>query len=523
MWNQFFLTNAHFVINVLAAGVMFAMFWLYFDAWKGRKKVKDVPELIGLVLLALGYLASAVMVDSTLVGRSLIHRELLLAVIGGLKILGYGLVAVGVGVDQLLPMPKTKGLESMGAGVVGGLSNSQVVWPIMAAAVGLAYWRRATVGLENHLRPVAVGYFVVAVAELLGMWRLFGGTASIEVQRWTAAYGPMWIAQLGVLMAGVVLLGRWLWRYLTKRLEPQLFMIFTATVLTIFMVTTSVFTALLLKNIQDETLVRLETDVKVLGLALDGKKNEVLSDARVLASTAGVAEAVAAGDRSALASVAGAFLVSKRQSILAIIDDDGQVLARGEDQDRVGDSLSEEPLVKRGLNGEATAGVVVRDGTVGPEVSVRAVVPIEGGGAVLAGVVIDNAFVDGIKTATGLEAAIYGEDRLAATTMTAADGKTRWVGSMETDARIANQVLGRSQPFTGSKEVLGTPFFASFVPLVDAESAPVGMLFVGRPQATVLEAAAASIELTFMAAAGLILVALMPAHAVSRFIAKQLT
>lgn len=526
MWIQFFLENAHFAINVLAALVFFALFWLYFDAWIERKPSRQVPEMVGILLLSLGFLATAVLTDSTIVGTQFINPVVHLALISGLKIAGYLLLFLGIVLDQIQPAPKTEGVQAAPLALSMSITTSPVSWPILAAAVGLVYWRRATIGLENHMKRIAASFYILSVSELLWLGRLFTNTNNVALARITAAFGPVWVAQHLVLLLAVIVLGQWLWKYLTKRLEPQLFMIFTMTILGIFLVTTTVFTGLLLKNLQDETLVRLETDVKVLSFALESKKTEELSDARVLATQTGMVEALASEDKSALAQTARDFLLSKKQSLLAIVNADGQVLARGEDQDQIGESLSEDSLVKRGLNGEAVTGVVVRDGIIGPEVSVRAVVPVFSGrdqvGAILTGVSIDNAFVDGVKVATGLEAAVYGQDTLAATTLVAADGQSRWIGTKESDPTVINRVLHDNKTFTGSQTVLNTPYFAAFVPVQDVDQVAVGMLFVGRPQSTVLAAASRSIELTFAATAILMMLAVLPAYLVSRFIARQL-
>ncbi|KKU28615.1 MAG: hypothetical protein UX42_C0011G0003 [Microgenomates group bacterium GW2011_GWC1_46_20] len=207
-------------------------------------------------------------------------------------------------------------------------------------------------------------------------------------------------------------------------------------------------------------------------------------------------------------------MLGKSLSFLVVTDSDGRVLARGEDRERIGDSLSDDALVRRALNGQEVASVAVKDGVLVPEVSVRAVVPIKQDkeviGVVLAGTVIDNAFVDGIKAATGLEAAVYGDDVLAATTQVSADGKSRWVGTKNQESGVRSQVLEKGENYSGSQNVLNTPYFVSYMPLKDMDGAT-------------LAAAAKSIELTFLTTAILIVVAVGPAYVISRFMANQLS
>ena len=403
----------------------------------------------------------------------------------------------------------------------------QVLFPILGGIVAWLYLRRATVGLERHLKVVTVSFFVLSLSELLSLSSLFVKSTNVGVYQLVAPFGWLWITEHLVMLFGVGMLGKWVWNYLTQRLQPQLFMIFTSMILGIFLLTTTVFTALLLKNMQDETIARLETDVKVLNYGLESKKTGVLSDAAVLVQQPGFGQMVSEGDRVGLASAAQKFLLGKSLSFLVVTDSDGRVLARGEDRERIGDALSGDALVRRALNGQEVASVAVKDGVLAPEVSVRAVVPIKQDkeviGVVLAGTVLDNAFVDGIKSATGLEAAVYGDDILAATTQVSADGKSRWVGTKNQELSIKKQVLEQGENYNGSQNVLNTPYFVSYMPLKDVDEATVGMLFVGRPQVTVLAAASKSIELTFLTTAILIVLAVGPAYVVSRFLAAQLS
>jgi len=187
----------------------------------------------------------------------------------------------------------------------------QVLFPILGGVVAWLYLRRATVGLERHLKVVTISFFVLSLSELSSLSSLFVKSTNVGVYQLVAPFGWLWIGQHWVMLLGVGILGRWVWQYLTKRLQPQLFMIFTSTILGIFLLTTTVFTALLLKNMQDETLARLETDVKVLNYGLESKKQGALSDAAVLVQQAGFGQMVSDGGKVGLASAAQKFLLGK--------------------------------------------------------------------------------------------------------------------------------------------------------------------------------------------------------------------
>src|SRR4029077_17762803 len=107
---------------------------------------------------------------------------------------------------------------------------------------------------------------------------------------------------------------------------------------------------------------------------------------------------------------------------VTVIDDVGRVLARGEDRERRGDSLSSDALVQRVILGQDATSLVVKEGVLAPQIFIRAATPIKKGGQIIGGVItgvpIDTAFVDAIKRSTGLEASIYADNILSATTFT---------------------------------------------------------------------------------------------------------
>jgi hypothetical protein len=169
---------------------------------------------------------------------------------------------------------------------------------------------------------------------------------------------------------------------------------------------------------------------------------------------------------------------------------------------------------------------VTREGVLAPEVSVRGAVPVikEGSiiGVVYAGTLIDTAFVDGLKKATGLDCAVFGENKISASTLVTPDGKSRWIGILEGNPAITKQVLTAGESYTGSSGLFQVPYYGAYLPLLDADSNPVGMLFVGKPQYSVLQTAGRSIQLTFMVTVALLLLSVIPSYLIAKFIAYQI-
>jgi hypothetical protein len=339
-------------------------------------------------------------------------------------------------------------------------------------------------------------------------------------------FGPVWIIEHAFLLLASIVLGRWIFGYLLKQFSVQLLMILTTTTLVIFLLTTVAFTGLLVGNIEKQTLGELQTNARVLQYTIESKKAEVLSDAQVTAQNPEIISATRDSTRKTLADFAELILLAKKENVLVITGDTGQVLARGEDRERTGDSLSNDPLVKRALLGESVTSIVSKDGVVAPTLSVFAATPVRDGakivGVVLTGASIDPAFVDGMKVATGLESTIYGDTVISATTLTEPDGVTRLIGMKLTRPDITSRVLGKNEPYAGALMLANTPYFAALLPLADVDNNPVGMLLVGKPQLSSLATAGQSIELTFLVTVALLVLSIVPTYMIAQYITKQI-
>lgn len=530
---QFILENAHFALNLVGALVFFAIFWLYFDAWTGRRRLKELPTLLGFLLLTLSFIVHAVYLETSLIQDTLVSEKLHFFLILILRVPAYIFIIIALIMDPLQKKPQRDSVKSRNleivftpVGITILLPLAVLIYPVLAVTVGILYLKRASIGLENHLKPVGIAFLVLGFYELLSVSAIFRDTSNIDIYNLVAAFGPIWIVEHVVLIVALLILGKWVFGYLLKRVQTQLFMFFTTFVLFAFLFITVTFTSLILNNLVNETLAQLETNVKVLDFALESKKAESLSDAQVVAQNPQVQQAVLDKNRTEIFEILEGILLTKGQSFLVVTDENGQVLARGEDKERVGDSLSDDALIRRSLLGEDATSIVTKDAALSPEVSVRASTPIKEGaeviGTVMTGITVDNAFVDGVKSATGLESVIYGDNQISASTIVSADGKTRLIGLKEENSSIKEKVLIKGENLVSTASILNVPYYSAYLPLKDVDNNPVGMLFVGKRQVGVLETAGKSIEATFLIAVILLMLAIVPSYLISRYITKQL-
>src|SRR3989338_9513128 len=109
MWNQFFLQNAHFALNLLAAFVFFAVFWLYYDAWiEKRSNFRQGIKIAGFLLLAFSYLLHASTIESTVITSPILGSELIPLLSAITKSIGYLFLIISLIVSPLQPKPESK-------------------------------------------------------------------------------------------------------------------------------------------------------------------------------------------------------------------------------------------------------------------------------------------------------------------------------------------------------------------------------------------------------------------------------
>jgi methyl-accepting chemotaxis protein len=402
------------------------------------------------------------------------------------------------------------------------LSAFAAVLVFEAAAVAYLYWQRATTNLEKHLKPVALVFLLLALAELVGLVSFFRSTDNVQLFNLVRAFGWAWWLEHLLLLAATVVLGRWVWGYLVKRLQSQLFIIFTTGVTIIFLVVSVSFTFLLFRNVAADALTNLEVAGKVLNYSLESKKAETAASAALFAQNAQLGPLVASGDHDKIVTLLSGSLEGRDVSGILVTDQVGKVLARVTEPERYGDSVSADPLVAEALSGKAGESVATKEGVLAPVVVLQAAEPINNGGKQVGVVLVDlevsSALLDGIRTSTGLQSAVYALDTRAATSI--GEGE-RLVGVKESNGQVRKQVLEEGQTFKGNLSLVNRPYLGVYLPLKNLNGQTVGMIFTGQPQSEVLREISRSVELVFLVSALLLLLSILPAYLVARHISRQ--
>lgn len=514
MLAQLLFTNLYFTIKVFASLVFFATGWLHFGSWSLVKKDKTLlARATGFFLLSLVSIFQA----------TTIEIEALVFLSQIIKILGLTIILSSLIKEPLLSPPKKEAL---------GISLpllSQSLIPLSAVLhliIGLIYFRKSTEGYEKQIKPLFYAFFMLSISEFITIFFLASNTHLVFFSKILAQFGTFWIAAYIAELIGVGILGIWTWGYLRFRAQAQLFIIFITSSLIIFTATTFSFTYLLLKNVENDALGHLKTDVEVLHYALNRLQAESLADAKVISENSVIKDAFNSEDSQKLYDATLEFMISQETSFLDIASSSGKVLMRAEDNEKTGDSLSEDTVVQSALKGIPLATVAIIEKPIAPDVQIRASAPIIENnkfvGVVITGFNIDSAFVDGVKEITGLDTSIFAGGIRAATTFKASDGKSRFIGTKESNSEVLSKVLQKGEIFIGPTEVLNRPFYAAYLPLKTAEGQVIGMLFVGKLQTELYEAAERSIQLTFLGSVILMLLSTIPAYFVAKYIKENI-
>lgn len=457
------------------------------------------------------------------------HAVVLIAV-QLLAIIGLTLIAISLLYEPVLGKPvTTKAVLVLPA--ILSTANPVSLVPVSATLLGIIAWRyvrRATAGLDKQLKPAAIAFSLLTLAEVTRMTFLWGTSTNVFWSSLLAKYGAVWDVYMLLQLMGIVTLAIWAWGYIRFRIHIQLFVTIMSSVVVIFIFTTLFFTFLLLKNIEKEALSHLKTDTQVFAYSLDRLQLESLSHARAIAADGELQTAIKKKDVVAIRSGISQTFIDLNLSTLVITSSIGEVIARAENPEVFGDNIELNPLVHGALSGQPLSTIETSAQVNNPALMIKSAVPIRDPstdvviGTVVTGFLIDNAFVDGIKSVTGLEATVYAGNARAATTLVGPDGHSRYTGTLETDKRILDTTITKGKTYLGESNVFNEPFYTAYSPIKTYGGGVVGMLFIGSPQTDLYATAQKTIDNTFIGSVVLMLFAVFPVFGIARYIEENL-
>jgi len=368
--------------------------------------------------------------------------------------------------------------------------------PLLCAIISLLYFYRSSIGLERHLKKVSYGFFVLALFELLSLSASFRNSIYVSVFELVAPYGVLNIVSFVLLIIGVMTLASWTWYYLLKRLSTQLFMLSMTGAVLLSLLTTGVFVTLLLKSVETESLIKLTSNATVTSSLLEEKRLRIASETKQFAMDSELVKAMSEVNRQTLQAKVRNQMLQTGVSAIVIVDKDGAVLVNSENEDERGESLSSDKYIEKALTGESVSGYFVTSATTSPSVSLRHA-SSTAGGAIMVSMVMDNAFVDGIKNSTGLSVSIYGDKIMSATTEEDGGSKTRLLGIKEINPKVVSNVWEKGEIYASSSELGDNKYLSAYVPLKNQNNEVVAVMQASQREVAAIQAAGQAVQTTF--------------------------
>lgn len=501
MWLSFWLNNFHFALEFFGAAVLFILAWLSLDAFLLRKEFKTFSLSAGFLLVAAWEVADSLGVAS----------DFWLAVASVAYVLGLVFVLINLWFERGLKRPVFTAVIVL-PGMASVLWQVNIIASVLLLLIVFLAFKAITAGEQKLLRPFFIGFSFLAASSILAVF-----SSRINGQ------GIVWGSEHILKLFGFCFLFYWGWQYLKLRIKEEMLLIFVGMALFISVVVTFTFSAVLLKNMENEAKTNLTSNTKVLGYTLSRMKNEAKSVAELVSKDKGIANAFLTKNFFGQEKMLYELMVAKSMDFLTMADNQGNVVLRAHSATAVGDSIKGEQA-----GSEAMAGnyFVTLESVQTEGLSIRGSAPIYGEdgkliGVVITGFIIDNAFVDSIKKSTGVDVAVYKGDTLQATTILDQDGKSRNIGAVQTDNTVKSLVLEQGKEVVLENKIFSRPYLVSYSPLKDAKEKVVGMLQSARSQSGLFETAVAASRLTLLITIIITLMTLMPFYYVAKKISEE--
>lgn len=479
---------------MLGAITFLAVAWLAFDALKLRHDFLTASRGIGFLLLAVWQVWHAFQISSVSWGYAGY----------GIYILGVIFILWNLFLEKPIARPEFKAIL-----ILPPLAAA-AWWANIFAAAGLVLitllsYRQYNYELKKTLKPFWMGFALFSVAAVLG---IFYATDDLE-------FG--WMLEHILKLAGFLMLGRWVWKYLELRIREEMLLIFLSFAFIMAVIVSLTFSTILMGRIEESTKSGLRIDAKVMELALWRAQEEAFAKARLLAADPEIVSAALRNDFEALERILEKKMRDEKLGFLLVTSKEGEVMLRTHALSQKDDDLSREFAVGSALQGEAAVSI---ESSPAEKFSIRAAAPIldksRVAGAVVAGFLLDNAFADGMRRVTGLDMTIFDGDVRAATTLFGPDGRTRGTGLTETNTAVLDKVLRGGEELTLRTFIFSRPYLASYIPLRNSEGLAVGMIEVVAPQREILETAASTNRLTLVVVSIIMLILMAPIYIITK-------
>lgn len=293
-------------------------------------------------------------------------------------------------------------------------------------------------------------------------------------------------------IVGFVFLGFWTWNFVKPRFFLRTFVSFMGIASIVSSLGALIFTILMFNVVRADNARTMSDAAESQALVMEDRANTALILARALAQDVELITVVSAENRSQIDLETEGQLLTSGVDILRVYDTNGLVIASPSDERDVGFSFANDAFVMDVVETNRGAKTFdIEEHVLSPVLVARGIYPIIDGsnnaGAVEVAYKFDTAFVDFSKARTSLDVTIFTEERRSATTLLLLDGVSRWVGTVETNDMVLQDVLENGETISLVVDRLGRSYFSAFVPVKNFHGEVIGMVSVGTPTFNLIE------------------------------------
>ena len=234
-------------------------------------------------------------------------------------------------------------------------------------------------------------------------------------------------------------------------------------------------------ELNSDIKVTTEEKSKSLEYIIEQKKNTAVNSVKWFENSDVLLKAINEKNRSDIIKFGKQAMSDFGLDYLVVTDLRGNVIAREDEPNNFGDSITNEVNIQKALKGEVSVGI--EQGT-GGKLSILAGCPIEDKkgqivGAVSTGYILADKFVEDVNKTLSCDITIFNGSERVATTLK--DNEKKLTGTKLNDSEIQENVLNKGQSTSKVMFIYGNYYYSMYSPLFDVNNEIIGMSFIGVP------------------------------------------
>ena len=375
---------------------------------------------------------------------------------------------------------------------------------------------------KQNLYPL-IGYIFLFLSMIALFFYRLPDLNIVFLRQLKLEYGVTWILAMLLTFLGFLFLAVWAWNFIKLRVFLRTFVVFLTATIIVSALGSLIFTVLIFGTVETNNLRLMAQGAQTQRLIMVERSNNALALAKNISEDEKIASNILSKNSDKVQERINQFSANSQIDILRIYDSKGKILQDLNDPRNIGKVFNQDPILAYVLNNKKHIQSFSADpGVLAYVMNARGLAPILSNGNVIGAIEVgykfDNAFVDFSKKQTGLDVTIYTGSKIATTTIETINGVSRWVGTLETNQTIVQNVLEKGESYSVTTDRLGQIYYNSFEPVRDVNGIIIGMVSVGAPTSLLFESTRQELISAFLIMTIISLIVVLIAYfAISQF------